>query len=95
MKRIVKLSENDLNRIIKRVISEGITQYLGEYTPKEFFDSVSENNDYLKGTFSVKQGYIEFTVSSGSYSAAYDVYDNPPKGKLGPNQGGTQAQPSK
>jgi len=73
MKKIVKLTERDLTRIVRRVMNEGIT-FIKEYTPDEFVKYYADS----KGSYSIKDGKL-ILIDPKNTSQENQITCNPQK----------------
>ena len=81
MSKIVRLTESDLNRIVKRVIKEQKTSNcdLNSLLKVKFFDDeklndFSFNADILKRKFNAKENRVEFTFKGAGRSEYHPAY---------------------
>ena len=67
MKKIIRLTESDLTRIIKRVINESNQLNEGEEELKKMEDLISQGLDPLKAYYisQIKNGWKDFLVVDG------------------------------
>lgn len=66
MKKVVKLTEKDLTRLIKRVINEGTP--LQTINEKLKVSDYVKNNPNVKGNFEVVNGILLLTENNLSYT---------------------------
>jgi hypothetical protein len=66
MKKIVRLNERDLTKLVKRVVNEGI---INQLTPEELSQKYPNTN----GTFTIKDGYFEVNMADGKRFGIYSA----------------------
>ena len=66
MKKIVRLTERDLTKLVKRVMNEGV---INQLTPEE----LSRKYPNAKGTFTIEDGRFEVDMEDGKRFEIYSA----------------------